>query len=177
MPSLVIHFGINLESLQAIIYIYKIEESLKSGHKLGSYQLWLGHQKDVERHKTPDDSRNITEDVSRGICKCMYTSYNLILSVTTRKDWVTAMKSMVTTGDPVTARRDGDRGRTGWQPNLCALSLIITDYYSKVRMRVSSGAIIPNWHKVQMGRWILQGIEKLVEWALIRFPPNQDLWC
>ncbi len=40
------------------------------------------------------------------------------LSVTARKDWMTTMKSVVTTGESVTARRDGNQGRTGWQPNL-----------------------------------------------------------
>lgn len=44
-------------------------------------------------------------------------SVNLIQSVTTRKGWLTTMKSMVTTGESVTARKDGNWGRMGWQPN------------------------------------------------------------
>ena len=39
-------------------------------------------------------------------------------SVTARKDWMTTMKSVVTTGESVTARRDGNRGRAGRHPNL-----------------------------------------------------------
>ena len=43
------------------------------------------------------------------------------ISVTAREEWMTTMKSVVTTGESVAALRDHNRGRTGWQPNLCSL--------------------------------------------------------
>lgn len=45
-------------------------------------------------------------------------SFNLIQSVTSRKDWLATTKSVVMTGESVTAQRDGNRGSAGWQPNL-----------------------------------------------------------
>jgi len=49
--------------------------SKPSAHKLGSDQPWLGHLVyDVE---TREDSRNITEDVSRSI-RCMHTDEEMI---------------------------------------------------------------------------------------------------
>lgn len=65
-----------------------------------------------------DDSRNITDGVSSGIRRYMCTTKTLSLSVTARKDWLTTIKSVVTTGETVTAV---NRGRTGWQPNQCPL--------------------------------------------------------
>ncbi len=65
-----------------------------------------------------DHFRSITEDVSRSVDIFAQLQSE---SVTTRKDWLTTQNRGMMTGESVTARRNGNRGRKGWQPDQCPL--------------------------------------------------------
>lgn len=59
--------------------------------------------------------------------------------MTARKDWMTTMNSVVTTGESVTARRDGNRGRTGQQPNLHSLRGGTQTSYDELNGKIPPG--------------------------------------